>query len=257
VASPNQTTRRGGRAPSPRVLIAVAVLAALAVVGIIIGVRGGSPEDTATQTSPTTTAAEIDAEPLPQAADVERLFDGIPQRGNQLGDPDAPAAMIEYADIQCPYCAQFEAEAMPPLIASYVRTGKLFLEIRPIASLGEDSERGRVAMVAAGLQEKFFQLGHLLYLNQGSENSGWVTDELLRSAAASISGLDVDRFFEDLESASVVRQGATFDAQARQAAVAVTPTIHVGKNGEALKQVAPTSPGDDATIARAIDDAIE
>jgi protein-disulfide isomerase len=251
VARRNQTTRRGGRAPSPRVLIgAAAVVAALIVVGIVLAVRGGSSETATTESSSTTATS---AKALPQAAGVERLFAGIPQRGNQIGDPDAPAAMIEYVDIQCPYCAQFESEAMPPLIVKYVRTGKLFLELRPIASLGADSQRGRLAMIAAGLQGKFFQFTQLLYLNQGAENSGWVSDKLLRSAAASIDGVDVDQLVQDIDAQSVARQGADFDAQARAAAIAVTPTIYVGKNGGALRPVAPAFPGDDTTIARAID----
>src|SRR4051812_39248641 len=45
---------------------------------------------------------------LPGAADVQRLFKGIPQDGNTLGSPTAAVTMVEYVDLQCPYCREFE-----------------------------------------------------------------------------------------------------------------------------------------------------
>ena len=51
----------------------------------------------------------------------------------------------------------------PTLIENCVQTGKVFCESRLIASLGAESERGRIAMIAACLPGKFFQLGQLLY----------------------------------------------------------------------------------------------
>ena len=248
--------RRAARKASPKILIAVAAVAAVAIAGVVFGVKGGSSETKTTTEATGGSGAAPTAQPLTQAAEVEKLYDGIPQQGNQLGDPDAPVAMIEYVDIQCPYCAQFEAEAVPPLVEKYVRNGKVFRETRPIAGLGPESQQGRLAMVAAGLQGKFFQLAHLLYLNQGAENSGWLDDKMLRRAAASIEGLDSTQFFEDMQSSTAVRQGGVFDQQARAAAIQVTPTIYVGKNGGTLQPVAPAFPGDDATIARAIEAAL-
>jgi protein-disulfide isomerase len=255
-AEPQPAESRAARKASPKVLIAAGVLAAVAVAAIVIGARGGSSES-ATEDGPTGSSGKAaSVQPLPHAAEVEKLYDGIQQQGNQLGDPNAPVAMVEYVDIQCPYCAQFETQAMPPLIRKYVADGKVFLESRPIASLGADSQRGRLALVAAGLQGKFFQLAHLLYLNQGTENTGWLTDKVLRRAAAGIDGLDPEQMFTDMSSSTAVRQGGIFDNEARAAAIQVTPTIYVGKNGGNLQPVAPAFPGDDATIARAIEAAL-
>jgi hypothetical protein len=39
-----------------------------------------------------------------------------------------------------------------------------------------------------------------MYRNQGDENSGWLTDELLRELASEIQGLDVDELFTRAES---------------------------------------------------------
>jgi protein-disulfide isomerase len=50
---------------------------------------------------------------LPGAADAQQLLKGIPQRGNVLGSQSAPVALVEYVDLQCPFCQQFELRQCP------------------------------------------------------------------------------------------------------------------------------------------------
>ena len=85
---------------------------------------------------------------LPGRADVQTLLKGIPQHGNVLGKATARATIVEYIDLQCPFCQQFETQAMPGLLSEYVRRGKVKVEARPIAFLGSDSKRGRGAAIA-------------------------------------------------------------------------------------------------------------
>ena len=261
MASRKQSNReRGGaaerepapkRQASPRVLIAAGVVLALLVAGLVLAVAvtgGSSGEEDASSTANVAT--------LPQGGEVAKLLAGIPQNGNVLGRPSAPVTLREYADLQCPYCRGFDIESMEQLIGRYVRTGQLKIDLRLIATLGPDSQRGRGAVLAAAKQDKMFQLAKLLYLHQGAENSGWLTDDLIASAAASIPGLDGDWVIEQRVAPDIATQAQEMDADATADAVQVTPTIIVGKSGERGQQVELSSPADYRSVADAIDNAL-
>ena len=165
------------------------------------------------------------------AADTIALFKGIPQQLNVLGNPTAPVTMVEFADPQCPYCRAYTTEALPALVDQYVRPGKAKFVFSGMHFIGPDSETALRAVYAAGLQGRFWQYLHLLYHSQGAENAGWVTDDLLRSAGASIPGFDTEKMLADMSSPTVTNALAAADQQAQSASVDQTPTFFAGKTG--------------------------
>jgi protein-disulfide isomerase len=249
-APPPPVGRR--RDASTRVLLgavaAVALISVALVAGFAFGGRGVA------ETTAPARGSLVNA--LPGAEEVERLLKGIPQHGNALGSPSAPVRLVEYVDVQCPYCQRFEVDVIPELVRRYVRPGRLAIELRPIAFVGTDSRRGRAAAIAAGRQARLFYFVQLLYLHQGPENTGWVDDDLLRAAAASIPGVDVTRLLEDAGSAAVEGEGARFDRQANAEAVRSTPTVLVGRSGARARPVVLASPEDVASVAAAIERAL-
>jgi protein-disulfide isomerase len=220
------------RQASPKVLIGVAAAAALIVLAIVLGfvLTGGK------SSSGSTPARGSLSNALPSAADAQRLFHGIPQHGNVLGSSNAPVTMVEYVDLQCPFCQQFETQAMPKLLARYVRNGKVKIEARPIAFIGPDSERGRAGALAAAKQNRLFNYMQLLYLNQGTENTGWLDDAMATAAAASIPGLDVHAWSSSRGSSAVTGQESQLDTEAKADNVSETPTVLVGKSGGRLQK---------------------
>jgi protein-disulfide isomerase len=84
------------------------------------------------------------------ASSQSGLFAGIPQRGLVLGRNDAPVTLVEYADLQCPYCAEWTARTLPTLVKDYVRRGKLRIDFRGLAFIGPDSDVALRAAIAAG-----------------------------------------------------------------------------------------------------------
>src|SRR5436190_18346804 len=243
--APPPAVRRKGerRQASPRVLAAAAGLLVLILVAAILGFAFGRGGSSSTRT-------------LPGRADVQTLLKGIPQHGNVLGKATARATIVEYIDLQCPFCQQFETQALPTLLQQYVRTGKARLVMKPIAFIGPDSQLGRLAAIAAGQQNKMFNFAELLYLNQGTENTGWLDGSMVASAARSIPGVNVSKLLADAGGSATKNAAAAFDRQATADAVTATPTILVGKTGGTLQRVSLSSPSDVQSVGAAVSRAL-
>jgi protein-disulfide isomerase len=184
------------------------------------------------------------------------MYKGIPQTGLTLGSAFAPVKMVEYIDLQCPICQEFETTVMPDIIPKYVRTGKVRVEVRPWAFIGPDSSRGQAAMLAAAKQNKAFNYAQILYDNQGTENTGWLNESMVGKAAASIPGLKVQQLLTDRKSSTVKQQASNVAAQAQADKVSGTPTILVGKSGSKLVYVPLQSGGDETTLVSALKSAL-
>jgi protein-disulfide isomerase len=164
------------------------------------------------------------SEPLPS------ILDGIPQSGNALGSPKAPVTLVEYADLQCPYCAEWTHRAFPTLVDRYVRQGKVRIVFRGLAFLGPDSERALRTAVAAGRENRLWHVVEGLYHRQGHENSGWVTEPLLDEVAG-------PRAVATRNAPWVVTEMADASRAARAAGIAGTPAFQIGKTGGTLQTV--------------------
>jgi protein-disulfide isomerase len=200
------------------------VVIALAVSGLIaaglVGCGGGSEPSSS-------------APPLQGSSELS----GIAQDGLALGNAGAPRTLAVYADIQCPFCQQWDENELPGIVKKHVRSGDVRLEYRGLAFIGPESDLGLRAVLAAGMQDKLWSLVNVLYANQGGENTGWLTEDTLRGFAGSIPGLDVDEMFSDLSSVEVETQMEDARAAAVQAGVNSTPSFQVGPTGGALAVV--------------------
>ena len=245
VARPPVRSTGGGRKASPAVLIGalVAIIVIAAVVAAVL-VTSKSSNSSKTPTK------------LPDAGVIAQQFAGIPQSANVLGKAGAPATLVEYIDLQCPVCRQFETDVMPTIIDRYVRTGKLKVVARPVTVIGPDSEIGRRAMIAAFKQNRGFNFAQLLYFNQGPENGGWLDDSMVADAATSIPGVNVAALQSAAGSKAVQQEAATYDSQARADALAGTPTLVLGKSGGKLTSLGAGSPTVEQ-LSTAIDQALK
>lgn len=170
-------------------------------------------------------------------SETRAMFAGIPQEGLVLGDPDAPALMDEFVDIQCPFCAEFAEEGLPYLVENYVRTGKLRIRLQLLTFLGKnqtpnDSERAARFVLAAAEQGKGLDAAEILFRSQGLERSGWVTDELLREIATAIDGLDVERVMRDRSKAEYAQRLRQTSQLADKHKIQGTPSFVITKDGK-------------------------
>ena len=161
------------------------------------------------------------------------MFAGIPQDGTSLGEENAPVTIHLYEDFQCPACGQFARETWPDVIGRLVKPGEVRLVSETLAFLGPDSISTARAALAAGDQDRYWQYAHLLFENQGAENSGYATDEFLRNLAEQTEGLDVEEWEETRNATSVERELQAVQQRANSDGVNVTPTLVIsGPGGE-------------------------
>ena len=169
------------------------------------------------------------------AAETGALLEGISQEGIVLGSPNAPVTLVEYADLQCPFCAEWGRDTFPVIVADYVRTGDVRLVFRGLAFIGPESEDALRSALAAGRQRKLWNVVELLFENQAGENEGWVTDELLRGIGRAVPGLDAERMLAEQDVSSVNREMRAAERSARAAGIQATPSFALGPTGGKLE----------------------
>jgi protein-disulfide isomerase len=251
----------GSRQASPRVLAIAGGVVVLVVIGVVLalvlGKSGGNGQTLGSMPAGTPTTGAVDANSLPGAAEIQSLYQGIPQHGLTLGSDTAPVTMEMFIDLQCPICQNFEVTALPTIVKNYIRTGKVRLDVKPWAFISNDSFRGRLAMIAASFQNKAFEFAGVLYDNQGEESTGWLTDSMIAQIASSVAGLNVPQVFSAADSAKAKSIANQVDRLATADNVQGTPTVLIGKSGGQLKDV--TAPGNAPTLQQvttAIDTAL-
>ena len=195
----------------------VAAIAAIVIVAILISSSGGGSEQ------------KVDSKEENESA---QLFEGIAQSGDTLGNPDAEVTIYEFADLQCPFCKQYTDTVYPQLVEKYVKPGKVKMVWRNLTFLGPDSITGARAVVAAGAQNKTWNMQHLFYENQGTENTGYVTDKFIDNLAKG-AGVDVDKLRQDMAAPFVEQELGDAQQEAQKFGIDSTPSfmIQVG-NGK-------------------------
>jgi protein-disulfide isomerase len=170
--------------------------------------------------------------PVPGASQTASLFAGIPQSGITLGFANAPVTLVEFGDLQCPYCAVFAEKALPSIVARYVRSGRVQLVFHNLDGLGSDSVRAAQMAGALGKQDHLWQFVDLAYRNQRDENSGYVTENFLRAIAQAIAGVNANRAMNERGSPSIKAQIAQATNLAHQLKLNKTPSFLLGATGQ-------------------------
>jgi len=202
--------------------LALAAFAAVAVIVALIVISQSGGSSSSSPPADVTGAAQVDTE-----------LNGIPQTGQVLGDSAAPVTVIEYGDPQCSSCKFFSENVAPQLISAEVRPGKVKYEFRPFLIIGPDSKPAMKAALAAGEQNRLWQFLQLFYINQGGENSGYVTDSFLTGIARGAGVPDINKWNTDRNDSkwdAIIQQGSS---QADSFGFTGTPSILVqGPNGQ-------------------------
>ncbi len=176
-----------------------------------------------------------------KAAFSATLFAGIPQRGTVLGRAGAPVRLVEFADLQCPYCDEYALQALPTLVRDYVRTGMVSMRFENLSFIGPDSVAAGRAAAAAAEQDKLWNFVDLMYLNQGEENTGYVTPSYLRRLFEAVPSLDLPAAVRASQTPSADAALTHATNFASEVGIDSTPSFLIGRSGGQLRPFQPAT----------------
>ncbi|MCO5206485.1 MAG: thioredoxin domain-containing protein [Anaerolineae bacterium] len=177
----------------------------------------------------------VSAENGPAEKPVSPTFPGLTAEGDllALGDPNAPIAMVEYSDFQCPFCRRYAEQTFVQIKREWIDTGQVYYVFRdfPIAGLHPLAYRLHEAArcVAAADLDAFWQ-AHDLFFAQAERfqvQSEAAMDGAILAALAEAGLPDVAACLQNGEFAAVVQAGVA-EGQAR--GVRGTPSFFVDGN---------------------------
>ncbi len=171
-------------------------------------------------------------------AEVQNEIGGIPENGSVLGSPTAPATLVYYGDLQCPFCAEFTNKALPGVIEKWVKAGKLKIEYRNLETATHEPETFRTqqtAALAAGAQNKAWYYIELFYKQQKEEGSGYVNEAFLQGIAQQVPGLSLAKWTTDRNNSAYQTQLEKDAESASSNGFNGTPSFLLGKNGKLKK----------------------
>ncbi len=121
---------------------------------------------------------------------MQELIGGIRQLDDRLGDEDAPITMTLFQDVQCPRCADFQADVIDPLIEQRVRTGEAQINFRNFPLGLKPVTLGAIGVEAAAEQDRGWQYAELFMRNLDEVPEHGVNQEFLEQVAAVVPKLD-------------------------------------------------------------------
>jgi protein-disulfide isomerase len=149
----------------------------------------------------------------------------LPPGSEMMGSKDAPYTMVEYIDLQCPFCKRFEETTFAQIRKDLIATGKLRyysrdfpLDMHPFAM------KAAVATHCAAEQGQFWHMRDLLVSNASKLSAEAI------SGYAKTAGLNMDAFGACLASGKYDAAIRESISEGTNAGVQGTPSFLLGKS---------------------------
>jgi len=155
------------------------------------------------------------------------------------------ATLEEFGDYQCPPCGNLHP-IVTAIKKDYGERLRFVFHHFPLRQIHANAQAAAEAAVAAGNQNKFWEMHNLLYEDQSGWSEAPDMQPVITGFARAI-GLDLNRFISDARSAATASTIATDIEQGMRLGVDSTPTIFI--NGEKI----PYESYDAAGLRREID----
>lgn len=169
------------------------------------------------------------ATPQQQAQPTTGRLTGL--KGYVLGRPDAPITMVEFTDLQCPFCRQYVATTFAELKKNWIDTGKLRYVSRdfPLDIHPQAMNAARAAR-CAGEQGHFWDMRLTLMRNGNQLSPDFIT------RAAGDMKLDMKAFADCSASGKYDADILAEQSEGARLGVNGTPTFLIGRTaGDAVE----------------------
>jgi protein-disulfide isomerase len=147
------------------------------------------------------------------------------EEGQLIGSNDAPIVMIEFTDLQCPFCKRFHQEVWPQIKADYVDKGLVQFVAKefPLVKIHKSAGYAAVALRCAGQQGQYEQAKELLFAIGTGFNQEFVD--------AMPESLDIDQesfttCLKDMEQHNAITASVNM---AQRLGIQATPAFIIGK----------------------------
>ena len=165
-----------------------------------------------------TAPQQAPAPPQPTTATVTNL------KGYVLGRPDAPLTMVEFTDLQCPFCRQYISTAFEDIKKNWIDTGKLRYISRdfPLDFHPQAMNAARAAR-CSGEQGKFWEMRLALM-----KNANLLSPDYITKTAADLK-LDPKAFAACTATTKYDAEIQAEQAEGAKIGVGGTPTFVIGR----------------------------
>lgn len=146
--------------------------------------------------------------------------------GFMIGKADAPLTMIEYTDLQCPFCRQYHITAYEQIKKEWIDTGKLRYVVRdlPIESIHPQAMPAARATRCAAEQGRLWEMRHSILLNNAR-----LTNESFATFAQDLK-LNTGAFNKCYADAGKFQAEISKDmAEAASVGISATPSFVIGR----------------------------
>jgi protein-disulfide isomerase len=203
-----------------KIVIASVSLMAIMFVGTIAGFLNFAPKSNNNNNN--------NQDTLNPETFLNKLLSPSTVNASALGNERANITIVEFADYQCPFCAQFNKETKDSIVENFIDTGKAkFLYKDFIVNDGSDkaSTLAAAASYCAAEQGMYWEYHDELFKNSNGENTGWVTTDNLKQFANNVRVPDLMKFSDCVDTGKYNEIVSENDSFARNIGLQSTPSF--------------------------------
>lgn len=200
----------------------------------VIRIKGVTPQGLAAANK----LAQVPVQPTQQAPQAAVPEDSGPIKVSidddpVLGDENAPVALIDFSDYECPFCKRHFDQTYQDLKKDYIDTGKVKMVFRDLPLSFHDPMATKEAIAANCAREQggdaaYYKYHDEIFKRTKSNGNGLAVDDLY--TIASDLALNSGNFKTCLDSEKYKAEVQKDLADAEKAGASGTPTFFIGKS---------------------------